>query len=127
MSPEGKPVMKIAANTEVVSSLYKLPQAVPQRVQASVVRPAEAVSGVGENKPVIDTAKVHLALAEINHAMQMSAIGVRFEFDRVAEKVVTKVVDVESGEVLRQMPSEKAIHISQALGKLKGLLVNHSV
>ena len=41
--------------------------------------------------------------------------------------MVTKVIDVESGEVIRQMPSEEVVRFSKALGKLQGLLVSQKV
>ena len=67
------------------------------------------------------------ALAEINESLRMSAIGVQFEFDKEADTMIVKVVDVESGELIRQMPSEEVVRISRALGKLQGLLVHHAV
>lgn len=67
------------------------------------------------------------ALAEINESLRMSAIGVQFEFDKEADTMIVKVVDVESGELIRQMPSEEVVRISKALGKLQGLLVHHAV
>jgi len=67
------------------------------------------------------------ALAEINESLRMSSIGVQFEFDKEADTMVVKVVDVESGELIRQMPSEEVVRISRALGKLQGLLVHQAV
>lgn len=67
------------------------------------------------------------ALAEINDSLRMASIGVRFEFDKEADMMIAKVVDVESGDVIRQMPSEEVVHISKVLGKLQGLLVSQKV
>jgi flagellar protein FlaG len=67
------------------------------------------------------------ALAEINESLRMSSIGVQFEFDKEADTMIVKVVDVESGELIRQMPSEEVVRISRALGKLQGLLVHQTV
>lgn len=67
------------------------------------------------------------ALDEINQSLRMSSIGVRFEFDKDADMMIAKVVDVDSGDVIRQMPSEEVVHISKILGKLQGLLVSQKV
>jgi flagellar protein FlaG len=67
------------------------------------------------------------ALAEINQTLRMASIGVQFEFDKEADTMIVKVVDVDSGELIRQMPSEEVVRISKALGKLQGLLVHHAV
>ena len=67
------------------------------------------------------------ALAEINESLRMSSIGVQFEFDKDADTMIVKVVDAESGDLIRQMPSEEVVRISRALGKLQGLLVHQAV
>lgn len=72
-------------------------------------------------------AQERAALSEINQSLRMASIGVQFEFDKEADKMIVKVVDVESGELIRQMPSEEVVRISRALGKLQGLLVHQAV
>jgi flagellar protein FlaG len=72
-------------------------------------------------------AQERAALAEINESLRMSSIGVQFEFDKEADTMIVKVVDVESGDLIRQMPSEEVVRISRALGKLQGLLIHHAV
>ena len=67
------------------------------------------------------------ALEEINQSLRIATIGVRFEFDKDAHTLVTKVVDAQSGEMIRQMPSEEMLQVSKALGKLQGLLVSQKV
>ena len=93
--------------------------------------PLKAVSAVSvkleEKKLEAGAQPVHAALAEINQTMQMASIGVRFEFDKDAHTMVTKVVDARSGELIRQMPTEEVLRVSKALGKLQGLLVHEVV
>jgi len=67
------------------------------------------------------------ALAEINQSLQMALIGVQFEFDKEADTLIAKVVDVETGEVIRQMPSAEMVRMSKALDQLQGLLVSQKV
>lgn len=66
-------------------------------------------------------------LAEINRSFQLTSVGVRFEFDKETDKVIAKVVDVEPGQVIRQMPSEAMVQVSKALDKLQGLLMSQKV
>lgn len=119
--------MKISASTKTDQAPSESVQWLPQPVKAAVVAREDAVPTVEKKKAEVDVAQVHVALAEINHAMQMSAIGVRFEFDSTAEKMVTKVVDAASGELIHQMPSEEVLRMSRALDKLQGLLVHRAV
>lgn len=67
------------------------------------------------------------ALAEINQTLKMASIGLQFEFDKETAKMIAKVADVESGEVIRQIPSEEVVRILKALSKLQGLLINQTI
>ena len=101
------------------------PMAQPPK-SASLAQEAAMVE-VAKKKPEAEPAQVHAALAEINQTMQMASIGVRFEFDKEAETMIAKVVDVETGMLIRQMPSAEVVRISKVLGKLQGLLVRQEV
>lgn len=92
--------------------------AAPREVQPEAVARAAPERGHGQAQG---------ALAEINESLRMSSIGVQFEFDKEADTMIVKVVDVESGELIRQMPSEEVVRISRALGKLQGLLLHQAV
>lgn len=86
-----------------------------------------AVLGLAEKTFELTPAWESATLVEINQALEMAAIGLQFEFDKEADKMIAKVVDVGSGEVIRQMPSEEVVRISKALGKLQGLLMHQTI
>jgi flagellar protein FlaG len=112
-SPRREPVAAVA-------SAPQLPR------QADRVR--EAMAADREKKTAeASSAQVHSAVAEINQSLKLASIGVQFEFDKEAKTMVTKVMDMESGEVIRQMPSEDVVRFSKALDKLQGLLVSQKV
>lgn len=98
-------------------------------------QPAKTTEGVRETATLEREKKTaeatptqaHAALAEINQTLKMASIGVQFEFDKEANTMIAKVVDVETGEVIRQMPSEEMVQVSKVLGKLQGLLVSQKV
>lgn len=48
---------------------------------------------------------------------------ISFSIDRDSGMQVVKVIDSQSDKVIRQIPSEEAVHIAQALDKLQGLFV----
>ncbi len=50
--------------------------------------------------------------------------SVRFEMDKDAGDVVIKLVDSESGELLRQIPAEEILGLNKTLRDLRGLMVN---
>ncbi len=66
---------------------------------------------------------VDQAAQKINEALQTVSQKLEFSVDKDTEAVVVKVMDKETGEVIRQIPSEELLKIAKALDKLQGLLV----
>ena len=60
-------------------------------------------------------AEVHQAVERINQSLPASNQGIEFAVDADTDRVIVKVVDRETREVLRQMPSEEALEIAKAL------------
>uniref|UniRef100_A0A6S6M3A4 Flagellar protein FlaG n=1 Tax=Citrifermentans bremense TaxID=60035 RepID=A0A6S6M3A4_9BACT len=63
----------------------------------------------------------------LNEFMERSSIAIHFSIDRDSEKLVVKVVKAQSGELIRQIPSEVALKLSQALDTLNGLIIQDKV
>lgn len=53
------------------------------------------------------------AVAELNRYVAGSRTDLRFTVDREAGEVVVSIVDSETGQVLRQMPSPEALRIAR--------------
>ncbi|OGB51599.1 MAG: hypothetical protein A2503_05935 [Burkholderiales bacterium RIFOXYD12_FULL_59_19] len=75
----------------------------------------------------LTTEQTKKALQEVNKVMDALSISVRFQVDPEDQQMVIKVVDQESGKVIRQFPSEEVVRISKALDNLKGLLFAQAV
>lgn len=63
-------------------------------------------------------------LDKIKDLSQDGLYSVRFEMNKDINSLVIRVVDKESGEVVRQIPAEELIRISKTLKDLRGLMVN---
>jgi flagellar protein FlaG len=66
------------------------------------------------------------AVATANDAMKSIKSELEFSVDNATGKTIVRVVDGETGEVIRQMPSKEMIEIAKALDRLQGLLVRNS-
>jgi flagellar protein FlaG len=66
------------------------------------------------------------ALKSINSVLQDRAPGLEFSIDSASDRAVVKVVDKDTQEVIRQMPSREAMEIAQALDKLHSLMAKQS-
>jgi flagellar protein FlaG len=102
-------------------------EAVPAAQQAAV--PRQALPGSGETLPQVQpTAAGQVATAQtagrITEYVQSLRRDLQFRVDEATDKVVVTVVDPESGEVVRQIPSEEVIAVARALGQSQGLLVD---
>jgi len=62
------------------------------------------------------------ALDRVNDLMRPMARGLAFGPDDTGNTVL-RVLDVQTNEVLRQLPSNEAIAIARALDRLQGLFV----
>lgn len=87
---------------------------------APLEMPVTAVKPTGE---VANRETVKQATEMINKAIQSLSRNLMFTVDEESKENVVKVVDTETGEVIRQMPSEEALAIAMALDKFQGLII----
>lgn len=69
-------------------------------------------------------AQIEEAFEEINAAMQAWDTGMRFEIDEDTQQVVVSIIDTQSGDVLRQIPSEEVLHVAKMIAQFQGNLVS---
>jgi flagellar protein FlaG len=86
------------------------------------VQPAESVQQALPQDP-IDSARVGAAVDAINRKLEEGSQQLRFAVDGDSGKMIVRVVDTATNQVIRQIPSEVAIAISHSLEQLQGLLV----
>ena len=67
-------------------------------------------------------AELEDALNEVQARMDQMGTNLQFTMDKVAEDIVVKVTDKESGDLIRQIPSEDVDKLRKKLEELSGLL-----
>ena len=73
-------------------------------------------------------AQINQAIDNINKAMQKTSSGIEFTVDKDdKDRVIVKVVNQATREVIRQMPTEEALEIAKALDRSQGLLIRQTV
>lgn len=83
-------------------------------------------SGISQQKRTEDTQKPPSLEEAVKHLADFVATAsaeINFSIDQASGVQVVKIMDSNSQEVIRQIPSEEAIHLAQALDKLQGLFV----
>jgi flagellar protein FlaG len=66
--------------------------------------------------------QVRRAAETLNRQLESASHDLRFSLDESTGKMIVRVVDTDTGEVIRQIPSEELLAISRSLDRLKGLL-----
>ncbi|HEY0490377.1 MAG TPA: flagellar protein FlaG [Telluria sp.] len=101
------------------------PAAQPARAPAAAA-PAAKTSEVQAKAEAPGKEELSKALDSINKTLQDRAPGLEFSVDRESDRTIVKVVDMETKEVIRQMPSREAMEIAKALDKLQSLMARQT-
>lgn len=113
-----------AVATDMLRAIAPVQPAVPvtrtgeQETAAAHQPPAEISESEIKPEQVVE------AVNQIQQFTQTLSQNLKFSIDEETGKTVVKIVDVQTQEVIRQIPSEEAIRIAGALGKIQGLLFN---
>ena len=84
--------------------------------------PVLTSSAVQQPDAALAQSQVGQALESINKALQALSSNLEFTIDS-DNRTIVKVVDQQTNEIIRQMPSVEALEIYKALDKLQGLLL----
>jgi flagellar protein FlaG len=88
-------------------------------VEAMIPQPPPQVTA--QQSP--SNAAIKQAAQQVNSYLQSNKSNLQFEVDSQTDKVVVRIVDSETKEVIRQIPSEEMLAISQSLDKMIGFLI----
>ena len=90
-----------------------------------VVKPAVDAKDGDVAKP--SATQVQQSLDDINKVLAGFSISVQFKVDPDYKELIVKVVDQDTGKLIRQIPTEDVVKMSKAMDNLKGLLFAQSV
>lgn len=72
-------------------------------------------------------AQVQQSLEDINKVLTGFSISVQFQVDPDYKELIVKVVDQDTGKLIRQIPTEDVVRMSKSMDNLKGLLFTQPV
>jgi len=114
---------KPSARVDTAVSSTATPAASSSPAAASSSAPVQTAAAVQQPGSLPPERQLNDALQSINKALQQLSPDLQFEVDPDTKRPIVKVVDQQTKEVIRQMPTAEALEISKALDKLQGLLV----
>ena len=92
----------------------------------SVVRAAAPLDKLETATPVASKDQVSAAVNSVKTYIEPINNALEFSLNDDTDQIVVKIVDRETKEVIRQMPSEEMIALAKALDSLKGLFVKQN-
>lgn len=112
--------------TSVVADLLQTQTQTAAPVQPVVDRSVRNESPTAEvvERDAIQPEQVEAAVNQIQQFTEALTQNLKFSIDEDTGKTVVKIVDMQTQEVIRQIPSEEAIKIASTLGKIQGVLFN---
>jgi flagellar protein FlaG len=97
-------------------------QPVPTRNSIASGRPKQTT---GESHNGGKDEKLKKAVESANKWMQYLNNRLDFSIDDSTKKIVVKVIDGNTNEVIRQIPPEEMLALSAKFSEIKGMLFNH--
>ncbi|MFJ4430045.1 flagellar protein FlaG [Pseudomonas sp. NPDC089395] len=88
---------------------------------------ANPVSGPRTESAAEDADKVKDAVSEIEKFLNSTKRNLQFSTDEQSGRIVVKVIVSETGELIRQLPSEEALRIANSLSDVNSLLFDAKV
>lgn len=118
-------LMQRNQGTAQLASGNSAPRATSNPLVAAAVAEVQKTDTADNAKP--DAEQTQKSLHEINQALSGLSVSVQFQIDPDLNDVIVKVIDKDTGDVIRQMPSEEVVRMAKAMDNLKGLLFAKSV
>lgn len=121
IQPLGSPQAHTSLPSLATADSRVAPSPPPSGVAATASTTPASQQAEG-NRPVSEK-ELQEAVGQIKDFIQPLNDSLEFSVDEDTGRTIVKVVDLQTKEVLRQIPSEEAMNIAKALDKLQGLLI----
>lgn len=112
------PAIALESGAPAVS---RTPSSVP--AEASSTPAVKPMVLIGSFDPSADPALVKKAAEQIKAFVQASSHNLNFSVDKGSGRIIVKVVDQETGEVIRQIPAEETLAIANSLDTPRGVFI----
>jgi len=113
------PNTTVTAAAQEQMKVAKVQVAMPQRPKIEAPKPVEI-----KYDPNQARANLSSAINMLNEQMASTKRGLGFSFDSAKNSAVIKVTDLNSGNVVRQIPTEEVLKMAHHIDAMKGILYN---
>lgn len=104
------------------TTVVAAPTAAPITAALNQEREQNRATSAPASLPEDGGASLEEAVISIQNFVQSIRRDLNFSLDESSGRVVVKVTDSASGEVIRQLPSEEALRLAESLDEVRSLL-----
>lgn len=112
-------IQKLTSSAPTVPAGFDSPRSSNAVSPQSAVASGQLEQAAGQQDSSVPLDK---AVASMSSFIQSVQRNLDFSVDDTSGEVVIKVVDTESGRLVRQIPSEEALRLSEKLEELRSLM-----
>ena len=113
-------ITSVSSSVSQPGQRVELPVATPVTQAAT---PVQSVNAVAPSAQIPDMEQTKDAVKTLNDAVKTMAPGLEFSIDSDIHRTIVKVVDTQTNQVIRQIPTPEAVELAKALGHLQGMLI----
>ncbi len=109
----------------IIQNTSQLSQAAQPELRVSDAAPRVVIQTSTQATAEPSPQQLKQAVDSINRAVQPSNNNLEFSVDPGTKRFVVKMVDTETGDLIRQIPSKEILAIAESIGQYqKGLLLS---
>jgi len=90
----------------------------------TAVAPGKSSNGAVNARPPVDDAQLKAAIKAANSALESAQSGIEYSVDSASGKTIVRIMDKQTNEIIRQLPSEEMLEIAKAIDRFEGMLLH---
>jgi flagellar protein FlaG len=123
LSPSASPVTPPAQSAHTSEAL----QAAQAALEARSQEQQKAVQARAQENLKEMQRRLDEAIERLNEQMQQNQTKLGFVVDSATDRLIVKVMNKETGEVVRQIPGEAVVKIAQSIESMKGMFFDQEL
>jgi len=89
----------------------------------ATIQTVEVTEKEAQTQSKASQAELQVLVENLSDMMSVMRKGLAFKLDESSGTHVVSVLDVDSGDIIRQIPNEEALKLAQKLAEVAGLLI----
>ncbi len=117
-------------NVQSITNNYPMSNIVASELRTKAVVETKLIEDVTKTTNVedtqhqnVNTSELTTAVDKVQQYIEPFNNNIEFSINKDTNQIVIKVIDKQTQEVIKQIPSEEMIEMAKALDKIKGILV----